>query len=143
MGFLGLTGLSSLVDFGTKLIDKLIPDPQAKAAAQLQLLQLQQSGQLAQLAADTDIAKGQLAVNEKEAASENVFVSGWRPFVGWTCASGLAVQFVIAPFISWGSILTGHNIVFPTLDMGTLLTLLFAMLGLGAYRTVEKVKGTK
>ena len=124
-----------------KIIDKVIPDPAAKAAAQIELLRLQQSGELAQLAAETELAKGQNEVNKQEAASTNLFVSGWRPFVGWVCGLGMASQFVVAPFVTWGSALLGHPTAFPVLDLSTLLTLLFGMLGLGAMRTTEKING--
>lgn len=138
---LDLTGFGSLFDFATKVIDRVIPDPAAKQAATLQLLQLQQTGALAQLTADTDLAKGQLAVDQAEAANPNMFVAGWRPFVGWVCGAGLAYQFIVSPFLTWGSDLFGHKVVGPSLDLGTLVTLLFGMLGLGAMRTVEKVNG--
>ena len=45
--------LASLLDIGGKLIDKLIPDPEAKAKAQLDLAKLAQEGELAQIQADT------------------------------------------------------------------------------------------
>jgi hypothetical protein len=44
--------ITALFDIGTKLIDKLIPDPEAKAKAQVELLKLQQEGKLAELQAD-------------------------------------------------------------------------------------------
>ena len=66
------------LQIGNKLIDRLWPDPAQAAQAKLQLLQMQQSGELAQLAADTDLAKGQMAINQTEAANASVFVAGWR-----------------------------------------------------------------
>jgi len=128
------------LDFGGKLIDRLIPDPAQRQAAALELLRLQQSGELAQLTADTDLAKGQLGVNQVEATNPNFFVSGWRPFVGWICGLGLGYAFLIRPMASpWAQ----KNLGFPmeALDMGTLGTLLFGMLGLGGMRTVEKING--
>jgi len=128
------------LDFGGKLIDRLIPDPAQRQAAALELLRLQQSGELAQLTADTDLARGQLGVNQAEATNPNFFVSGWRPFVGWICGLGLGYAFLIRPMASpWAQ----KNLGFPmeALDMGTLGTLLFGMLGLGGMRTVEKING--
>lgn len=124
-----------------KILDRIIPDPKAKADAQLELLKITQSGELAQLTADTELAKGQLDVDKTEAANPNPFVSGWRPFVGWVCGLGMASQFVIGPLFTWASTLWGHPTPFPTLDLSTLLTLLFGMLGLGAMRTTEKING--
>ena len=47
-----MLGLESIVGVGMKLIDKLIPDPEAKAKAQLDLARMAQEGQLAELQAD-------------------------------------------------------------------------------------------
>lgn len=138
---LDLSGFGAAFDFASKVIDRVIPDPAAKLAASQHLLDLQQQGLLAQLAAETDLAKGQLAINQAEAGNANLFVSGWRPFIGWVCGSGLAYQFIVSPFLTWGSELFGHKVVGPVLDLGTLVTLLFGMLGLGAMRSYEKVNG--
>ena len=126
--------LSAALEIGGKIIDRVFPDPQAQDAAKLELLKLQQSGELAQIT-------GQLEINKVEAASSSVFVAGWRPFVGWVCGSGLAVQFLVAPILTWGAALAGHPVAFPSLDMGTLLALLGGLLGIGGMRTVEKING--
>lgn len=136
-----MMGWDDALGFGLKIIDKLIPDPAAKAQAQLELLKLQQNGELAQLNADLELAKAQAATNTAEASNPNVFVSGWRPFIGWTCGAGLAVQFIAGPLCTWLAALFERTAAFPTLDTGTLLTLLFGMLGLGGMRTAEKFKG--
>lgn len=136
---LDITGLGGFADIAMKVIDRVIPNPEAKAAAQLELLKLTQSGDLAQLASETQLALGQLEVNKAEAASPSVLTSGWRPAVGWVCAAGLAYQFLLAPLMTWGSSLVGKAVVAPALDMSTLLTLLLGMLGLGGMRTIEKL----
>lgn len=133
--------ITAILDVGGKLIDKLIPDPQAKAAAQLKLLELQQTGQLAELTADTDLAKGQLAINQVEAASNNLFVAGWRPFIGWVCGAGIAYAIIIEPFLTWTAKLAGSQVVLPHVDTSMLLPLVTALLGLGAMRSWEKVNG--
>lgn len=127
--------LSGIFELGKGLIDRFFPDPEKKAAAQLELLKMQQSGELAELAANTDLAKGQLDVNKVEAASQNMFVSGWRPCIGWICGISLAFTFVARP------LLVGFGVDVPALDMGDLLTILVGMLGLGGMRTYEKQKG--
>ncbi len=126
-----------------KVIDKLIPDPQAKAQAQLDLLKLQQAGEFKELDADLALKLEQIKVNALEAQSPDFFRGGWRPFVGWVCGTGLAVQFLVAPLASWAAALYGHAIAFPSLDMGTLMTLLGGLLGLGGMRTAEKLQGIK
>jgi len=122
-----------------KVLDRIIPDPAQKAAAALKLAELAQNGELARMANETALAQGQMEVNKIEAGGD-WFRAGWRPFVGWICGGGLGIQFVIAPLVAWGSALVGHPTTMPPLDLGTLMTLLFGMLGLGAYRTYEKVK---
>jgi len=93
------------------------------------------------LAADQARAQMQADVNKTEAANPNLFVAGWRPFIGWVCGVGLLTQFLIRPLFTWAVALAGKPVAFPDLDLGTLVTLLFGMLGLGAMRTVEKVNG--
>lgn len=131
---MGLDPVSIILDIGSKVIDRIWPDPAAAASAKLELFKMQQSGELAAMT-------GQLDVNKIEAASASVFVSGWRPFVGWVCGSGLAIQYIVAPMVTWLATLAGHPVVFPNLDMGTLITLLGGLLGMGALRTVEKLNG--
>jgi hypothetical protein len=126
--------VNALLDVGGMVIDRLWPDPLQAAQAKLALFKLQLSGDLAQIA-------GQLEINKVEAANPNPFTSGWRPFVGWTCDAGFAVQFVVGPVGEWISALAGHPVTFPQMDLGTMMPLLFGMLWLGAYRTAEKVRG--
>ena len=131
---MALDPLSALLDIGGKVIDRVWPDPAQAAAAKLELFKLQQSGELAQIA-------GQMDVNKAEAANPNVFVSGWRPFIGWVCGLGFGVQFVFGPLAEWGSALYGHPVKFPAMDTGTMMPLLLGMLGLGGLRTAEKIQG--
>jgi len=124
------------------IIDKIIPDPQAKAAAQLEVLKLNQAGEFKQLDADLQLALAQIKVNEIEAGSADNFRGGWRPAVGWICAFGLATQFILRPLLPWAVEALGGTVApIPPLDMSELFGLLFGMLGLGAYRTVERLKG--
>ncbi|MCW2239239.1 holin family protein [Azospirillum canadense] len=111
-----------------------IPDPQAqaKAAAEMQT-------KLIDVLSASDAA--QLQVNAAEAVNPSVFASGWRPFVGWLCAIGLGVQTIAYPLAGWALSVYSPGTRLPQMDTDTLLALLFPMLGIGAYRTIEKVKG--
>jgi hypothetical protein len=131
---MALDPVTAALDIGGKLIDRLWPDPAQRDAAKLELLRLQQSGDLAQMT-------GQLEINKVEAGSASAFTSGWRPAIGWTCGAGFAVQFVIGPLGEWVCAVAGHPVKFPAMDLGTMMPLLFGMLGLGAYRTTEKIRG--
>lgn len=111
----------------------------SEIAAQTEQLRMKYAAEFDQ--AQTGLVSSQIQVNEAEATNQSIFVSGWRPFVGWVCGSGLAVQFILSPMVTWGAALAHHPVVFPSLDLGTLMTLLFGLLGLGGMRTYEKVNG--
>lgn len=134
--------IGGLIEAGLKVLDKVIPDPQAKAAAQLELMRLQQAGEFKDIETDLQLAQMQADVNKVEAASADPFTSRWRPFIGWVCGTALAYQFLLAPILTWVAAMNNHpEIIAPELDMGDLLTLLLGMLGLGGLRTAEKIKG--
>jgi hypothetical protein len=130
---MALDPVTALFEVGSKVLDRILPDPTQQAAAKLELLKLQQNGELAQIT-------GQMEINKVEAASSSIFVSGWRPSIGWICGAGFAVQFVIGPLAEWGAALAGHPVKFPQMDTGTMMPLLLGMLGLGGLRTAEKLQ---
>jgi hypothetical protein len=131
---MALDPITAVLDIGSKVIDRLWPDPAQAASAKLELYKLQQSGELQQI-------MGQLEINKAEAASASVFVSGWRPFIGWVCGIacawnwvGISVAKVIAAFFQYPIVLTSA-------DLSEMLPVLMGMLGLGVLRTAEKMKG--
>lgn len=130
----------AIVPLVTMILDKVIPDKTVADASKVKLIELAQTGELAAMNAVLQRDLAQMEVNKAEAATD-LFRGGWRPFVGWVCGSGLAMQFVIGPILTWATTLAGRSIQFPVLDLSVLLTLLFGMLGLGAMRTTEKLKG--
>ena len=129
-------GIDDAVGAGLKILDKFVPDPAAKAQAEVELRASLQAWD-----------KQQTDVNTAEAANQNVFVAGWRPAIGWVCAIALAYQYVAAPIGMWlASILlsTGllHTAVTPPPKLDdSLWQLMFSMLGFGALRTYEKIRG--
>lgn len=133
--------LTAALDFGGKVLDRVIADPDARAAAQFKLRELEQTGELATLTAETDLAKAQIAVNQQEANSNSLFVSGWRPSVGWVCSAAFAYHFVIQPCLAFLLAAAGRKVELPAFEMQTLLTVLCGMLGFGGLRTFEKIKG--
>jgi hypothetical protein len=138
-----LTGLGSLFDFGSKVIERIFPDPAQRAQATLELQKLQQTGELAKLAAETDLAKGQQDINKVEAASTNMFIAGWRPFVGWVCGFGLAYVAIIEPIARFVALQTAYKGVFPAIDTTITMQVLLGMLGLAGMRSYEKAKGAE
>lgn len=127
--------IDAVSSIGGKLLDKFFPDPEERAKAELELFKLRQNGELAAMINDTTLSKYQNEVNLEEAKSANMFIAGWRPFIGWICGCGLGYQFLIYP------ILIAHTPKIVPLDVGTLVTLLGGMLGLGGLRTMEKLNG--
>lgn len=125
------------------IVNKLIPDKAAAAAAVAQLQQLQLQGQLNdELAQLQAITVNQTDVNKVEAANPSMFVAGPRPAIMWVCAIALFFQYVGRPLISVGFIVAGKplSVPLPGLD-DTLWQLMFGLLGLGAMRSYDKVKG--
>lgn len=90
---------------------------------------------------DIEFNKLQTQINELEAGNGSLFVSGWRPMVGWVCSVGIAFNFVIRPIINYLLLVFSPTTpIMESLDMGVLSTLITGMLGFGAIRTYEKVK---
>jgi hypothetical protein len=121
--------LGSLIAPVTGLLDKFIEDKDQKNAL---------AHEIATLAAKQahESALAQLEVNKVEAAHKSLFVSGWRPAVGWSCCFALVYSTILAPILGiWFTV--------PPVDSSLLTTVLMGMLGLGAMRSAEKVKGVQ
>lgn len=141
MGLLDITGITSVLDFGSKIIDRVWPDPQQAAAAKLELFKAQQAGEFKEMDQAFEIAKAQIGVNQSEATNNSTFVSGWRPAIGWVCACALAYEYILRPLATWGVTAFGHQMpALPGLD-DNLWQLMMGMLGLGGLRSYEKIKG--
>lgn len=122
------------------LINRLWPDPAQQAQAQLELAKLQQEGAFKQVDADLQKAQIQGDINKQEAASDSIFIAGWRPAIGWVCVSAFAYAGLGRPLIPFVAGLFGHQVPeLPPID-DVFTELMLGMLGLGGMRTFEKVK---
>jgi hypothetical protein len=128
--------IGTVLSIGEKLVDRLFPDPKAKAEALQKLNELEQSGDLQAIA-------GQVEINKIEAANPRMFIAGWRPAIGWVLASGLAVMLVVGPLMAWGSALAGRPIEQPKMPTEVIMALSTSLLGLSGLRTWEKFKGVE
>lgn len=127
--------IQALIGPVTGLLDKFIPDADEKARIAHELATMGERHAQEQLMA-------QLEINKAEASSASIFKGGWRPAVGWVCASAFAYHFVLQPILLFVVALTGTELpVLPEFDMGTLLPVLGGMLGIGTLRTYEKKAG--
>ena len=137
-----LTGFGAAFGLVGKVIDKIFPDKEAADKAKLELLKMQQAGEFKELEAELEKARMQVDVNTAEAQSGSNFRGGWRPFIGWICGLGLAYAVLLQPLITGVVQATVPNMqgfVMPDVQTDALMALLFGMLGLGGYRTYEKV----
>jgi len=129
LGNLFAGGISGLLKGAKGLISEFHMDPKDKAELQIKLMEVEHA-----------MDKAQIAVNTEEAKHPNWFVSGWRPFVGWTCGVGLGYQVLLQPLLNWGLTLAEVQSL-PAADTSLLTTVLLGMLGLGGIRAYEKMKG--
>jgi len=130
----------ALIPAISKLIDKIIPDPQAAANAKLALTQAENAQALQEMQLALQADTNQTQINTEEAKSPNLFVAGWRPFIGWVCGVAFAYHFIAQPLLAFIIANAGGNVKLPTFDMQELTTVLMGMLGLGGLRTIEKIK---
>jgi hypothetical protein len=126
--------IQALIGPIASLLDKVIPDAgeRQKLAHEIATMAERQAH---------EIALAQIEVNKEEAKSSDSFRGGWRPFIGWTCGIAFSLHFVIFPVLNFFLVAAGHEEVKILFDMNTLLTVLGGLLGLGVFRSYEKVKG--
>jgi hypothetical protein len=124
---MALDPITAGLDLANSIVGKIWPD---KSAQEQQ-----------QLAAALALIQGQMEINKTEAANPSVFVSGWRPFIGWVCGAGCAWNWIGLPVAKFALALAGHLISMSPADLSEMMPLLFGLLGLGTLRTFEKTKG--
>ena len=126
--------IQALIGPATKLIGKFIEDKDTKNKLAHDIATMAEKHA-------QELAKSQIEVNKMEAQSGHWFVASWRPFIGWVCGVALAWHFVLAPFVIFFTAMFGVTMPpLPEFDMGSLMTVLMGMLGLGGLRTFEKYK---
>lgn len=138
--------LPFLIPFIGPLVDKLvglIPDPAAREKARAEALQhiMDQQDEMVKAFLASDQAQD--AVNAEEAKNSNLFVSGWRPFLGWVFGSSFAWVFVVQPILMFVLKAFGHPVELPTLDLSQMTPMVTGMLGLAGMRTYEKIQNAQ
>lgn len=104
-----------------KIVDDIHTSKEEKQNAEIKLTEV--SNALIRLQAE---------ITKKEASHRSVFVAGWRPAVGWSCALVFLFTYLINPIFD----ITSHQ-----LDASHVENVLYAMMGVATLRTVEKSKG--
>jgi hypothetical protein len=123
-------GTSEAVSAVGSAFDKIFTSDEERANADIVLERLRQNPHILQA-----------EINKVEASHRSLLVAGWRPFIGWVCGIGLLWAFLAQPIFQWVVLLSGSDMVAPTLATENMMELVLAMLGLGGLRTVEKIKG--
>ena len=126
--------IDKLIGPVTGLLDKFIEDKDQKAKLAHEVATMAQRHA-------QELAKAQLEVNKAEAQHKSIFVSGWRPAVGWCCVFGMMGNFMVIPFANFVLALLEIPVSVPLIDTATMMPVLMGMLGLGAMRTYEKRTG--
>ena len=122
------------------IVDKIFPDKDKADAAKLEILKLQQSGELQKEQNDFHLTIEQIKVNAVEAASGSLFIGGARPGAMWVCVVGLGYTFLLQPILEWVSLILKVPTP-PVIDTGMLVQLLIATLGLAGWRSLDKSNG--
>lgn len=125
--------LGPILEMGKTLLDRFVPDPEKRRAAEAEFLKQAMDGELKQIIA-------QLEINAREAQHPSVWVAGWRPGAGWMGVAGFAYAVLLQPMLTWVSTIQGWPTP-PTIDTDLLWVVLSGMLGIGGLRTYEKAKG--
>lgn len=128
-----IMGIGGIISAASDIIGKFVPDADKRIEAQIELAKIADGA----AQRSDERLEGQIEVNKIEAANPNIFVSGWRPFIGWVGGVTLAWSFLVAPTIHtvWP-----HQPI-PSVDATMVMNLIYGLLGIGAMRTVEKLGG--
>ncbi len=96
---------------------------------------------------EAELKKRQMDINLADAQSKAGGISGmiqriWRPLIGFSCALAIFWEYVLKQFLMFLiATFNWETKPLPELDMGTLMPLVMALLGMGALRSYEKTKG--
>lgn len=131
---MSLTGLGEVATFATTVVNKIWPDKSQQEKDALAF-------QMQQMVLQSDLLKGQLAVDQAEATNKSLFVAGWRPGIGWACGAAFAWTYVLEPLLSFTMTALNHPVNLPQLDISGMMPVLLGMLGLAGMRSTEKIKG--
>jgi hypothetical protein len=107
--------LGTILDIGSKIIDKLWPNPAEAEAAKLKLLEMQQNGELAKLANDKDITKAYLDdVASARGRESAVATSENAPYLNKVITPILALGVLLATFGLFAFVLFDSHTIDPT-----------------------------
>ena len=141
---MSLLGVGSIIEAVGKVAGDLVTTDKERMEMELEQRKLD----LEEKKIDQATNLAQIEVNKVEAASSSVFVSGWRPAIGWIGVAAMGYQFLLYPLFQWiwkwaqatGWVPDGLEPP-PVLDAEQLWVILTGILGIAGMRSVEKTKG--
>lgn len=131
-----ITGIDSIINGILGIINRFVPDKNAQQQIEGQI-------RLYQVTSDFQNAMAQITVNREEAKSEDTFVSRWRPACAWLCVISFGYHILLLPMIMFIFGWFGFHPDLPVFNADLLSNMLYGMLGLGGFRTVEKIYNSK
>jgi hypothetical protein len=138
--------VAGIVEGVKEIFNRIVPDKNAQAKFEREL-----DSKEFDAVVQNDLA--QLKVNEKEAEHSSLFVSGWRPYIGWLCGGALTVGFfakIVLPMVVALLVFTDIDKtkinefmrMMKELDLEIYISILMALLGMTASRSYDKKQGT-
>lgn len=122
---MSLDPITAVSDLANTVVNKIWPDKTEQEKAQL--------------VAAVQLVQGQLDINKAEASNPSLFVSGWRPFIGWVCGSACAWNWIGISITKTIAALLQYPIVLQAASLTEMMPVLLGLLGLGGLRTIEKI----
>lgn len=127
--------LGPILQIGKTLLDRFGPeDKTERARLEGEFLKMAADGELKQVIA-------QLEINAREAAHPSIWVSGWRPFFGWSSGLGFVYATILQPLLTWLSTVKGFPPP-PSLNLDLMWVVITGLLGIGGLRSFDKAKRT-
>lgn len=134
--------VGGIVDIISKGLDVIFPDPAVAAQYKLELLKEDNQARLQELEMGVRQNLAQMEINKMDAASGNVWASGWRPAFGWMCAATVLSQYILRPYLPWVLEAFGFYLPpIPSIDMEIMWPLIFGLMGLSFNRSQDKARG--
>lgn len=146
MSKIDIAGLGSAADFLKGVIDKIWPDKTKALEIKAEIDKATAEGRMQTVELEFGNAQQQLVVNALEAQSPSLFVAGWRPFIGWTCGVIFAYNYLVYQILKFLLVVfhwQGDMSLLPVLAIAEIMPVLLGILGLGGYRSWEKIKGAE
>ena len=135
---MSLDPFTAAMNLGKEVIERIWPDPSQRAEQMYKLEKLRSDNNLAALEGHISLMIAQLQVNAKEAEHKSLFVSGWRPAIGWICGIVLFFNYIVIYLLTFAMEFNDKIDAPPPLDMAQLMPILLGMLGMTAFRSMDK-----